>query len=75
MILEKTLQQMIMIKTWQQTLQCELLLASACKVDIEIDDDMMTMTRNYLMVVTPPVLTLMVPLSHMIAILNYSALC
>ena len=29
-----------MIKTWQQTLQCELLLASACKVDIEIDDDM-----------------------------------
>ena len=34
------MQQMIMIKTWQQTLQCELLLASACKVEIEIDDDM-----------------------------------
>ena len=30
---------MIMIKTWQQTLQCELLLASACKVEIENDDD------------------------------------
>ena len=28
-----------MIKTWQQTLQCELLLASACKVEIENDGD------------------------------------